>query len=204
MAEEDDIIQKISLLGAEDIRKELNALGDDGAAALKKLEAAGGGDLAKGVRNLIPEVAKFEQGMAGAAATAGKLPGIFQRIGQAFQGIRGATIGDKFAKDADAASQSSAELTRSTRILGKEIRILGRLTDLPGLGKFGSSISLAARNVGLIAFPALIGGLGGIASSAASAQAQILDLAASVQQTPVAFARAASVVIALGGAFETW
>jgi hypothetical protein len=202
MAEEDDIIQKISLLGAEDIRKELNQLGDDGAAALKKLEEAGSGDLAKGVRNLIPEVAKFEQGMAGAATTAGKLPGIFQRIGQAFQGIRGASIGGQFSKDADAAATAGRTLSQTVRSLGKDIRGLGRVTDLAGLGQFGRSLNLVGRNIGLIAFPALIAGLGGVANSASAAQAQILDLAASVQQTPVAFARAASVVIALGGSFE--
>jgi hypothetical protein len=61
---------------------------------------------------------------------------------------------------------------------------------------------LVGRNIGLIAFPALIAGLGGVAHSAAAAQSQILDLAAGVAQTPAAFARAASVVIALGGSFE--
>lgn len=199
---DDDIIQKISLLGAEDIRKELNALGDEGAAALEKIEKAGGGDLAKGVRALIPEVQKFEKGLEGSAVAAAKLPGIFSRLGTAVKGLSNFSLGGTFAKDADAASAASSNLSRTIKGLGKDIRALGRVTDLAGLGQFGRSISLAGRNLALIAFPAAIAGLGGIANSAAAATSQILDLAAGVAQTPAAFSRAASVVIALGGSFE--
>lgn len=202
MANEDDIIQKISLLGSEDIRKELNALGDDGARALKKLEEAGGGDLAKGVRALIPEVAKFEQGISATVTSASRLPGIFQKVRTAFTGLTNLSFGKTFQKDAEGSEAAASTLSRTVRGLGKDIRALGRVTDLAGLGQFGRSINLVGRNIGLIAFPALIAGLGGVAHSAAAATVGVLDLAASVGQTPAAFARAASVVIALGGSFE--
>jgi hypothetical protein len=202
MANEDDIIQRISLLGADDIRKELQALGDDGADALKRIEQAGGGDLAKGVRQLIPEVAKFEKSMGNAVDTTAKLPGLFTRIGLAFKQLQGLSFGKTFQQDVVAAEAAGANFAQTLRNLGKEVRTLGRAIDIPGISRLGRSFSLVSRNVALIAFPAIVAGLGAVANSAASATAQVSDLAASLQVTPQVFARAASVVIAMGGSFE--
>lgn len=203
MANEDDIIQRIALLGSEEIRKELNALGDDGAAALKKIEAAGSGDLARGVRALMPEVAKFSAGLEDAAGSAGKLPGILGRIGAAIRGLgtRNSGLGN-LGKDADAAAASGANLSGSMKAVGKDIRALGRVTQLADISGFGRALALTGRNASLIAFPAVIAGVERISNSAATAASNFADLAAAALQTPAAFGRVASVVIALGGSFE--
>jgi hypothetical protein len=202
MANEDDIIQRIALLGSAEIRKELNALGADGEAALQRIEKAGGGDLAKGVRALMPEVAKFDAGLQSAAASAGKLPGILGKIQAAVRGLSGRSGLNNLAQDADAAAAAGKGLGNSMRSVGKDIRALGRVTQLADISGFGRSLALAGRNAGLIAFPAVIAGIERLSNSAATAASNFADLAAASLQTPKAFGAVASVVIALGGTFE--
>jgi hypothetical protein len=200
---DDDIIQKISLLGAEDIRKELNALGAEGEAALKRLEEAGGGDLSKGVRALMPEVAKFDTAIKGAGDSAGKLPGIFDRIKSALSGLTGgskplASLGD----DSTKAAKAGNLLKESMRGAGVDIRALGRATQLSGVSQFGFAMALAGRNAQLLILPAAIASIERIASSAAHAAAGFADMAAAAEQTPKNFAKFADVVIAAGGSFD--
>jgi hypothetical protein len=202
MAESDDILQRIALLGADDIRKELNQLGADGEAALKKLEQAGGGDLAKGVRALMPEVAKFNSGLEGAAASAGKLPGIFGKIQSALRGLGNASGLGSFKTDAEKATAAANVFGGAMREAGRDVRLLGRITQLADLTGFGRVLQLAGKNASLLILPGVVAGVERLAASAAHAASGFADMAVAAQQTPANFAKFAAVVIALGGSFD--
>jgi hypothetical protein len=88
------------------------------------------------------------------------------------------------------------------RSVGKDIRALGRVTQLADIAGFGRALSLAGRNASLIVFPGIVAGVERLSNSAATAASNFADLAAASLQTPQAFGRVASVVIALGGSFE--
>jgi hypothetical protein len=202
MAESDDILQRIALLGADDIRKELNQLGADGEAALKKLEQAGGGDLAKGVRALMPEVAKFNSGLEGAAVSAGKLPGIFGKIQSALRGLGNASGLGSFKTDAEKATAAANVFGGAMREAGRDVRLLGRITQLADLTGFGRVLQLAGKNASLLILPGVVAGVERLAASAAHAASGFADMAVAAQQTPANFGKFAAVVIALGGSFD--
>src|SRR5262249_43527333 len=137
-----------------------------------------------------------------AVDTTAKLPGLFTRIGSALKQLQNLSFGKALEKDLQAAEAAGSDFAQTLRSLGKEVRTLGRAIDIPGVSRLGRSFSLVSRNVALIAFRAIVAGLGAVANSAAGATAQVEDLAAALQVTPQVFARAASVVIAMGGSFE--
>jgi hypothetical protein len=202
MADDDEIIQRISLLGSDEIRKELEQLGDEGARALDKISKAGGGDLAKGVRALMPEVAALEKGLGKTADTAGRLPGVFGKIQTALAGLSRIAFGEKLADDAARAETATINLSKSLRGVGKDIRALGRVTDLGGLSVFGRSLALVSRNLGALAFPAVIGAMGVLANSAANATQQFQDLAFVTEKSPVDLQKAAGAALAFGGSVD--
>jgi hypothetical protein len=202
MADSDDILQRIALLGADDIRKELNALGDDGAAALKKIEAAGGGDLSKGIRSLMPEVAKFDAGLQSATTSAGKLPGIFGKIAAAVKGLGSKSGLGELANQTGEVDKASAAATKTIRGMGITLRALSRATGAHELGQLGSIIRSIGVNIELIAFPTILVGLGAIARSASNATQVVQDLAFKTGELPATFAQAANAAVAVGGSAE--
>src|SRR3954467_2374094 len=73
MASDDDIRQRVIIEGAEGALSELQKLGDQGAAAIDKIKAAGDGDFVKGFRQLSPELNKMVDGLANAEIASAKL-----------------------------------------------------------------------------------------------------------------------------------
>jgi hypothetical protein len=204
MANEDDILQRIILEGGEEVRKELSALGADGEAALKKIEAAGNGDFGAGLRKLSPEVAKFQDGMAKAAAEGSKLPGVFGRVATAIRALKANTtqFGKDFSEQADQATASAKGTTSAIRSLAFGLSALGKVTGVHEISTFGRALRFTASAASEIALPALVGILGSIAHSAAGATTVMQELAFSVGELPGTFAAAANAAIAVGGSAD--
>jgi hypothetical protein len=204
MANEDDILQRIILEGSEEVRKELSALGADGEAALKRIETAGNGDFGAGLRKLSPDIAKFQDGMAKAAAEGSKLPGVFGRIATAVRALKANStdFGKDFTKQADDVTTSAKGTATAIRGLAFGLSALGKLTGVHEISTFARALRFTASAASEIALPALIGALGSIAHSAAGATTVMQELAFSAGELPATFAAAANAALAVGGSTE--
>jgi hypothetical protein len=199
----DDILQRIILEGAEEVRKDLQSLGSEGEAALNKISAAGGGDLGAGLRKLSPEIKKFQDGMAAAEATGSRLPGIFGKISVAIRGLNAGKSGlGDLADQAGDVEKRSGGATQAIRGMGIALRALSRATGARELGQLGSIIRSVGVSMQQLAFPTFIIGTGALARSAANATQVMQDLAFKAGELPETFAKAANAAVGVGGSSE--
>jgi hypothetical protein len=200
MASDDDIRQRVIIEGAEGALSELQKLGDQGAAAIDKIKAAGDGDFVKGFRQLSPELNKMVDGLANAEIASAKL-GRSTKLTRTelttLAGLQKPTQGIK--KDFQDTEAAAASLTVNTRQLSRTLRGLARVTNIPGIGILARDVRGLSANFGLLIGPAIVGGLGLIADTAAKATQPFQELAFAAGQTPQALQTAATAAIAFGG-----
>jgi hypothetical protein len=203
---DEEIRQRIIIEGVDGALKELEKLGDEGAAAIDKIKAAGDGDFGRGLQNLSPELTKFSEGLADAELAARKLPGTLgksvvaaQRLGQSGAGAK--ALAGEVAGVGEAALATRAQvrgLSIAMRALAHasgvgELSILSRV-----LRTLGISASAIAPLVGVVA----VGAIGAIAASAVSATQKVQDLAFAMAATPQVFQEVLSAAVAVGGSVE--
>jgi hypothetical protein len=200
MANEDDIRQRVIIEGAEGALSELQKLGDEGAAAIDKIKEAGGGDFVKGFRQVSPELNKMVDGLANAEIASTKL-GKSSKVTRtelaAMAGLQNATGGVR--KDFKETEQAAAGLNVNVRALSRTLRGLARVTNIPGISLLARDVRGLSANFGLLVGPAILGGLGLIADTAAKATQPFQELAFAAGQVPQALQTASGAAIAFGG-----
>lgn len=201
----EEIRQRIIIEGADGALKELEKLGDEGAAAINKIKEAGSGDFAVGLRKASPEIAKLQDELAAAELAGRALPGTLGKAAVAARRLGNERGPTRVADDLDAAAQSSANLKNQIRTLSLSLRGLSRATgihELSGLSRvlrgLGANVALIGPAVAALALT----GLGALASSAAEATQVVQDLAFSAGQIPQIFQAVADAAIAVGGSAE--
>jgi hypothetical protein len=205
MANEDDTIrQRVIIEGADGAAAELNKLGAEGATALEQLRKAGDGDIGKGLRALSPTLAKVQDDFIAAEIAAARMTKGVDGASKSFSGLgkQGSKSTAPIRDDLDQTGKSALGLDLSARNLARTFRALGRVTNIPALAILGRTFRSVAANAQLIAGPAIIGGLGLLANSAAQATQPFQELAFAAGQVPELLQRAAGAALAVGGDVE--
>lgn len=202
----EEIRQRIILEGADGALKELEKLGDEGAAAIEKLKAAGDGDFAKGVRAAVPEVAAMQDALAVAEAKARGLPTALNKSTVAAKKF-GAASADVATVTTEVAAVDAAAVSTgvSLRELSRILRGVSRASGIRELGQVSRvlrGLGQASAFVGPAIALGIVAGLDAIALSAAHATQVVQDAAFAMGQTPQVFQAVAQAAIAVGGSVE--
>jgi hypothetical protein len=202
----EEIRQRIIIEGADGALKELQALGDEGSAAIEKLKEAGQGDFAQGIRNAVPEVAAMQDAIAIAEAKSRGLPTNLRataaeakKVGQAAPAV--AAVGEAVADVDRAAVRTGLSLRELGRILRGVARASG-ISEITQLSRIIRGLGQAGQFVGPALALGLVAGLDAAAVSAAHASQTVQDAAFAAGQLPQIFQAVAGAAEAVGGSVE--
>jgi hypothetical protein len=202
----EEIRQRIIIEGADGALKELEKLGDEGAAAIEKLKAAGEGDFAQGIRNAAPEIAALQDALAVAEAKSRGLPTALNKSTVAAKKF-GAASADVATVTTEVAAVDAAAVSTgvSLRELSRILRGVSRASGIRELGQVSRvlrGLGQASAFVGPAIALGIVAGLDAIALSAAHATQVVQDAAFAMGQTPQVFQAVAQAAIAVGGSVE--
>jgi hypothetical protein len=197
---EEEIRQRIIIDGAAGALKELQMLGDEGAAAIEKIKAAGNGDFARGLSQSTPAWNKFIDDMTKAEIAASAIQPSLKKTQAELRKIAQASAGTgRVASDFNETAVAADGLNQTVRGLARTFRGIGRVTQIPGITFLGRDLRALSANFAAVIGPAVIGGFGLLADSAAKATQPFQELAFAAGQTPQALQLAGTAALAFGG-----
>jgi hypothetical protein len=108
-----------------------------------------------------------------------------------------------FKSDAEKATAAANVFGGAMRTAGRDVRLLGRITQLADLTGFGRVLQLAGKNASLLILPGVVAGVERLAASAAPCRVRLRRHGGgSPNKLPPISGKFAAVVIALGGSFD--